>query len=154
MRGQGRCGKYAYMAPDIFDDWDSFDGYGVDLWSTGIVLFAMLSCANEDCPDGDRLLYHMPSPFDPIFMTLIEPDGKGLERIASRWNLKISKNAIDLLQSMFQIDPDDRPTLEQVMMHPWVTDPDVATQEEMMEFVVMQKLREITRLLQTKDIPR
>jgi calcium-dependent protein kinase len=41
------------------------------------------------------------------------------------WDIYLSEDAGNLLQSMLQEDPRDRLTLAQVMNHPWVTNPEV-----------------------------
>jgi serine/threonine protein kinase len=38
----------------------------------------------------------------------------------SYWEIKLSDDAIDLLQTMLRFEKDKRLTLEEVMKHPWV----------------------------------
>ena len=46
--------------------------------------------------------------------------GRLMEQLRN-WDIHLSEDAGDLLQSMLQRDPADRLTLAQVMAHPWVT---------------------------------
>ena len=36
-----QCGTPAYIAPEILKD-NGYEGFGVDIWSAGVVLFAIL----------------------------------------------------------------------------------------------------------------
>eukprot|EP00549_Striatella_unipunctata_P018173 CAMPEP_0118702336 /NCGR_PEP_ID=MMETSP0800-20121206/17828_1 /TAXON_ID=210618 ORGANISM="Striatella unipunctata, Strain CCMP2910" /NCGR_SAMPLE_ID=MMETSP0800 /ASSEMBLY_ACC=CAM_ASM_000638 /LENGTH=50 /DNA_ID=CAMNT_0006603513 /DNA_START=37 /DNA_END=189 /DNA_ORIENTATION=- len=47
----------------------------------------------------------------------------------------MNEDAIDLLQSVFQLNISNRPCLEEMMKHPWVTNHDVATKEEFLQFL-------------------
>lgn len=42
MKGQGQAGKWAYMSPEVALKAEVFDGFAVDLWSAGILLFEIL----------------------------------------------------------------------------------------------------------------
>jgi len=42
MKGQGQAGKWAYMSPEVALKAEAFDGFAVDLWSAGILLFEIL----------------------------------------------------------------------------------------------------------------
>ncbi|CAM9601965.1 unnamed protein product, partial [Scytosiphon promiscuus] len=39
---QGPCGKQYYMSPEVLTSSRGFDGFAVDMWACGIVLFVML----------------------------------------------------------------------------------------------------------------
>lgn len=39
----GTCGKRNYMSPEIYANRDDFDGFAVDLWSAGVILYIMVT---------------------------------------------------------------------------------------------------------------
>lgn len=97
------------MAPEVFMSAEAFDGFAIDLWAAGIVLFELLV--------GKRP-FDMPDPVDENFSTIsVEGDlawllqGKGIE---------LSDGAVDLLQKMLWCEPSKRLTLSQIVTHPWV----------------------------------
>jgi serine/threonine protein kinase len=112
-----------YIAPEVWigqnkvDDDDNtctrpFDGYSVDLWAVGVMLLSMLF--------GNDSIFVAPVLEDRIFQQ-ISIHGKLSEFVKQHKQVKnISVNAIDLLQKLLQHDPKDRPTLEEVLQHPWV----------------------------------
>jgi len=108
MRPQGVCGKHNYMSPEIFANTTAFDGFSIDLWAAGVIMYIMLTGFppyDQACQTDER--------FDLIV--------KGnLVRQLESWNINLSQDAGDLLQSMLQLDPRDRLTLAEVMSHPWV----------------------------------
>lgn len=108
------------IAPELLNN-EAFDGGVVDLWSTGVMLFAMLL--------GYETLFDAPIPEDKRF-----------KEICIRGNLKayapetLSDSAIDLLQGMLQAAPRDRLSLEAVKAHPWVTVEEVTLPGKMDSF--------------------
>ena len=42
MKAQGQAGSSAYMSPEVALNMGVFDGFAVDLWSAGILLFEIL----------------------------------------------------------------------------------------------------------------
>ena len=42
IRPQGTCGKILYISPEVFRNVDPFDGFAIDLWAAGVILFIML----------------------------------------------------------------------------------------------------------------
>lgn len=40
---KGTCGKINYMSPEIYLNQDNFDGFAVDLWSAGVILYIMVT---------------------------------------------------------------------------------------------------------------
>lgn len=106
---QTSCGSPCYAAPELVISEGSYVGSAVDIWSCGVILYAMLAGYlpfDDDPanPDGDNinLLYKY-----IVNTPLSFPD-------------YISPEARDLLQIMLQPDPRRRASLRQVMDHPWL----------------------------------
>lgn len=103
------CGSPCYAAPELVVSDGLYVGSAVDIWSCGVILYAMLSGYlpfddDPENPEGDNinLLYKY-----IINTPLTFPD----------W---ISPVARDLMQSMLVPNPEQRFTLAQVMSHPWL----------------------------------
>jgi serine/threonine protein kinase len=43
IKPQGTCGKWLYMSPEIYENKQPFDGFAVDLWAAGVILFLMMT---------------------------------------------------------------------------------------------------------------
>ncbi|KAI0270614.1 hypothetical protein BC834DRAFT_841439 [Gloeopeniophorella convolvens] len=106
---QTSCGSPCYAAPELVISEGSYVGSAVDIWSCGVILYAMLAGYlpfDDDPanPDGDNinLLYKY-----IINTPLSFPD-------------YISPEARDLLSIMLQPDPQRRASLGMVMQHPWL----------------------------------
>jgi serine/threonine protein kinase len=108
MRPQGVCGKHNYMSPEVFSNADAFDGFAIDLWAGGVILYIMLT----GFPPYDQA-----SRTDQRFDLIV--NGNLLRQLQS-WDINLSEDAGDLLQSMLLLDPRDRLTLAEVMAHPWL----------------------------------
>jgi serine/threonine protein kinase len=97
-----------YIFPEVLNSETPFDGFGIDLFSVGVVLFIMLvglppwEFAREEDPR-----YRMVS-------------GGGLEQMLHSWGRPISPLAADLLQNMLRDDPKDRLSLLEIKDHDWV----------------------------------
>ena len=102
------CGKPNYISPEILRSSEAFDGFAIDIWASGVILFIMLvglppwEYANKD---------------DPRYRMVV---GGGLERMLRSWDRSISPLAADLLQKMLLEDPRQRLSLMEVKDHPWV----------------------------------
>ncbi|KAJ9098551.1 hypothetical protein QFC19_006319 [Naganishia cerealis] len=103
------CGSPCYAAPELVVSDGLYVGSAVDIWSCGVILYAMLSGYlpfddDPENPDGDNinLLYKY-----IINTPLTFPD----------W---VSPTARDLMSSMLVPNPEQRCTLEQIMNHPWL----------------------------------
>ncbi|KAG1377600.1 hypothetical protein G6F61_006591 [Rhizopus arrhizus] len=105
------CGSPCYAAPELVVNAGLYAGSAVDIWSCGVILFAML-CGflpfddDPSNPDSDdiNLLYRY------ILSTrLIFPS-------------HISSEACDLMEKMLVPDPAKRCTLDSVIQHPWLQD--------------------------------
>ncbi|KAJ4481169.1 CAMK/CAMKL/Kin4 protein kinase [Lentinula aciculospora] len=106
---QTSCGSPCYAAPELVISDGLYVGSAVDIWSCGVILYAMLAGYlpfDDDPanPDGDNinLLYKY-----IVNTPLSFPD-------------YISESARDLLSMMLVADPSRRASLENVMQHPWL----------------------------------
>ena len=113
MNPQGTCGKHNYMSPEIFQNTDNFDGFAIDLWAAGVILYIMLT----NFPPYDQA-----SPTDQRFEIIM--NGELVSQL-EEWDIRLSPEAGDLLQNMLRVDPRERLTLAEIMEHPWVTNSDV-----------------------------
>ncbi|KAF9560325.1 Pkinase-domain-containing protein [Agrocybe pediades] len=106
---QTSCGSPCYAAPELVISEGLYVGSAVDIWSCGVILYAMLAGYlpfDDDPanPDGDNinLLYKY-----IVSTPLSFPD-------------YISAEARDLLSMMLVPDPSRRTTLDGVMRHVWL----------------------------------
>jgi serine/threonine protein kinase len=108
IRPQGTCGKWIYMSPEILKSKEPFDGFAIDMWAAGVILFLMLTGFppwERACPTDERFKY-MTAGY--------------LVQMLTEWELGLSSDVMDLLQRMLFLDPKDRLSLEQVRAHPWM----------------------------------
>ena len=98
-----QCGTPAYIAPEILKD-RGYEGFGVDIWSSGVVLYAML--------------YGI-VPFRATHMAELQ---KMIIKAEYKLQDCISKEARDILSGLLEKDPAKRLTTLQIMAHPWMAD--------------------------------
>lgn len=94
------CGSPFYIAPEIIMN-QKYDK-AVDIWSMGIILYAISAGNLPFMSDNIQLVYKM--------ITLMEP----------KYPKNFSLELIDLLQKMMNKDPKQRITIEEILEHPWV----------------------------------
>lgn len=109
MKPQGVCGKHNYMSPEVFANSENFDGFAIDLWAAGVILYIMLT----GFPPYDQA-----SRTDQRFELIVT--GRLMEQLRN-WDIFLTEEAGDLLQNMLQLDPRERLSLAEIMEHPWVT---------------------------------
>lgn len=108
------CGKMRFVAPEIYRKAPAFDGFASDIWSLGIVLFAMLT---GRCP------YDRPEDNDSGYHDLVDPNFYWSEDDVDpclSWGHPMSLAAKDLMRNMLRPDPRDRATLGWISKHKWV----------------------------------
>jgi serine/threonine protein kinase len=108
IRPQGTCGKWIYMSPEIYQNQEPFDGFAVDMWAAGVILFLMLTGFPpwERACQTDERFHYMTAGY--------------LVQMLTEWEIGLSSDAMDLLQRMLFLDPKDRLSLDQVRAHPWM----------------------------------
>ena len=117
-----KCGTPMYMAPEILlsSKTKGYEGFPVDIWSSGISLYIMLSgtlpfnlknkessdMSNESNNNNIELQY-----------SIINKEPKKIE--------KISDEARDLLKGLLNKNPKKRLTIEQILNHPWLMEEEI-----------------------------
>jgi serine/threonine protein kinase len=96
-------GHKQYMAPEVFRTVNPFDGQKADIWSLGVVLFALLT---------GILPFQLPCTSDPAFCAIIQ--GRGIAA------LNLSPSAAVLLTQLLSADPASRPTAEEILNAEWL----------------------------------
>jgi len=89
------CGTPAYASPEILLG-TKYTGPEVDVWSLGVVLYAMLTSQFPFTTIGDILKGQFKKPSG------------------------ISEECYDLLKRVLRVEKDDRETLDGVLNHPWI----------------------------------
>jgi len=108
INSQNPCGKVHYMSPEIYHR-SPFDGYAVDLWAAGVVLFNMLTGSHPwDRPSTEFIRFRQIT------------SGHLEQNLEERRLGPLSPDVVNLLQNMLQADPRKRLCLEQVRAHRWM----------------------------------
>ena len=96
----GKCGTPAYMAPEILLN-KGYSGLKADIWSLGVIFFALVT---NNVP----------------FMS---QNTEKLNQKILKCEYKIPEDteylAADLIQNIFQLNPNERPDVGEVCRHPW-----------------------------------
>ncbi|KAI8366961.1 kinase-like domain-containing protein [Choanephora cucurbitarum] len=104
------CGSPCYAAPELVMNQGVYVGPAVDIWSCGVILFAMLCgyLPYDDDPANPES-YNINLLYKYILNTpLVFPD-------------YISKEACHLMSLMLVPDPEKRCSMEVIMAHPWLS---------------------------------
>ncbi|KAJ6542784.1 hypothetical protein B0H19DRAFT_1171892 [Mycena capillaripes] len=106
---QTSCGSPCYAAPELVISEGLYVGSAVDIWSCGVILYAMLAG-------------YLPFDDDPA-----NPDGDNINLLYKyivntplAFPEYVSDAARDLLKMMLVPDPRKRASLDDVMAHPWL----------------------------------
>jgi serine/threonine protein kinase len=96
-------GTPGYLAPECLDYYDY--SYASDIWSLGCCLYSMLSGLLPFNPPSDQAYVH--HRYRPM--------------TGPAW-INISSQAKDLIKMLLQRNAHSRPSLEQILLHPWLID--------------------------------
>ena len=119
------CGTLVYAAPEIIRE-EPYNGMKADIWSAGVLLYAMVA---------DHFPWMTEEDLPP--QKLVQATTQQIINGDIPYPETMSFELINLLQNMLNIDPDERPTADEVLQHPWLeveyqetdgssTDPDPA----------------------------
>ena len=94
------CGSPCYASPEMLSG-ENYDGFKIDIWATGIILFAMLcGFLPFDHKDNDKL-----------FLKILE--------CKIQYPKEMGKEAKDLIKRILVPDPRKRITIEEIKKHPF-----------------------------------
>lgn len=104
------CGTLVYAAPEIIKE-EPYNGMKADIWSAGVVLYAMVAAhfpwiVPDDLPPENLMKETARQIVDG---DIALPDG-------------ISYELQNLMANLLNVDPNERPTAEEVLEHPWLQD--------------------------------
>ena len=112
-----RCGSTRYISPEmaLMQPGDSYDGRAMDVWSSGVLLFAMLTGT-------------LPFPQEAL--------GDMLKAIArGRFTIPkdVSRDARDLISKMMAVDARKRIKVDAIRQHPWLNPPKAPARPKRLE---------------------
>ena len=96
------CGSPCYAAPEMLEG-KSYYGLNTDIWSTGIILFAMV-CGHLPFEDEDN---------DKLYEKILRG------RLEFPFNLKIYNICVDMIKRMLNPDANLRIKLDEIKKHPF-----------------------------------
>ncbi|CAM9149551.1 unnamed protein product [Chrysoparadoxa australica] len=141
------CGTRSYMAPEVMQHRpEGYQGSKSDIWSLGVVLFIMIA-GNPP--------FALANSSDWWFNAVSNGryDRFWAAHLRACPNFPLA--AQDLLNQMFTVNPSQRPSIPQLMEHPWVRGGGLLTPEEMCERLQgrkaeVDKQKEVERLATRK----
>ncbi|CAI5481452.1 unnamed protein product [Closterium sp. Yama58-4] len=95
-----------------------------DVWSLGVVLFALLSSSVPFSGPHERRIFRQIAGARDHLEQLMFPSGDGETRNDKVW-LRVSAEAKDLICSMLEIEPAARLSINDVVNHPWLNAKDI-----------------------------
>lgn len=98
---QEQCGTPAYLAPEIIID-KGYEGFFVDIWSLGVLLYAML-CGTV-----------------PFKAQNLEDLHKLILKGDFTFPNELTKEAQALVRGMIKLEPKERLTIPQILSHTWL----------------------------------
>lgn len=128
------CGTPLYLAPEVGRDRTCRKPYtsAVDVWSLGVILFILLSgyhpfihslSTDDNIAKGSFLLIHLKNFIFRLYTDLGMFD-PGNFLLKKNWN-SVSAEGLSLVKKMLEVDPNKRPTLEDILKDPWMNDDEV-----------------------------
>lgn len=129
-------GTKPYMSPEL-NERRKYDGAKVDVFAAASILFIMYSgtpAFNQATRDDFyyKFLFHKKYELFWKYHSKGKPAGEHF----------FSSNFKDLIQKMFAYRPEDRPTVEELLLHPWFQEDYPSYEEVKLEFVERQIINE------------
>jgi serine/threonine protein kinase len=103
-------GTFTYMAPEIKEGGRLYDGKRADLFSAGVVLFILV-----------RGIFPFKEARKEEYFYSLLCQGKLAEYWSKVESEYLSSDFKNLIERLLSYDPMQRPTLEEIRAHPWMT---------------------------------
>ena len=100
--------KAFYTAPEVSTS-SCYDGFQSDMWSLGILLLILVT-------NGNVPFVHA-SANGKNYQRFLET---GVRKYLDSCRIPVSEACIDLIEQLLQVDPIQRPSIEQVVSHPFL----------------------------------
>ena len=134
-----RCGSAEYAAPEIFDKNKDYT-QAVDIWSLGILLYAMLS---------GQLPFEVEGGYNNI-KELVDIIMVGLTKQNFNSLGKVSMEAKLMISQLLVVDQDLRIKISDVSKHMWITQMEDMQGQEMPTTLTLEKQMEVAKMVQAK----
>ena len=102
------------MAPEIRQK-KIYDGKKSDIFSIGVIIFLIVQ---------GNFPFNLSDADSDYYFSLLCKGKLDLYWEETKAD-RLSDNFKDLMQKIFSVDPDKRPTLEQIMEHPWMNETEI-----------------------------
>lgn len=135
-----QCGTPAYIAPEILRN-NGYEGYGVDIWSAGVVLYTMLTGTVPFKAHKIEELHKL--ILKGKYMSISEFNNNldnNNNTSSNMSNQPISSEAANLLSSILEIDPRKRITSEGILNHAWIKSLDFKQTNKLSLFTEVEKI--------------
>jgi serine/threonine protein kinase len=107
------CGKKAYLPPENYMQAPpTFDGSAADVWSIGTMLCMLLIGGP---------IFSAPAILCKLFRRFFQGEFRVM---LERWRIQLSDEAIDLIELILRREPEQRPTVDEILQHPWLNPPE------------------------------
>ncbi|CAD8193406.1 unnamed protein product [Paramecium octaurelia] len=130
-----KCGTVIYMAPEQFKE--KFYSKQIDSWSCGIIMYMLLN-------SGQHPFYNYNDTRDQVINKIMNP--------ILQFSDHMSPLAKDLIQKLTTIEPIERYSVGQALIHPWITRNfqdkiPLTYNEQISQFIKDQQIRNSFKLL-------
>lgn len=96
------CGTTVYMAPELTER-NSYDGFKIDIWALGVILYTMINGTMPfDEDDETKTKWKIVNEMPDMNGSFMVPEAR------------------DLIQLLLAKDPNDRPSIEKILSHPFL----------------------------------
>ncbi|CAD8123544.1 unnamed protein product [Paramecium sonneborni] len=130
-----KCGTIIYMAPEQFKE--KFYSKQIDSWSCGVIMYMLLN-------SGQHPFYNKNETRDQVIKKIMNPI----------WHFSDHMNPLakDLIQKLTTIEPIERYSVGQALIHPWITRNfqdkiPLTYNEQISQFIKDQQIRNSFKLL-------
>ena len=122
-----RVGTEQYMAPEVIEE-KEYDGEKADIFSIGVLIFTILT---SKIPFLNAKIYNEGRKIKQLYRFIKEKDEeKYWETLKEEGIDGLSPEFKDLFLKMVAFDPNERPTIKEILNHNWIREINTLSKEE------------------------